>query len=314
MGPFLAAILLHMVVLYFVDGLFQARPPHKNANVRFVSLNKAKSKPSKPKEELSKKTPKIEPKGQVVALAPSLEQIRPKKADFLSTFNQSVKRQTQSAYKNPHSKRVTRKPSAKRPQVRPSLPHEGKRSNQKVTKRAKSFSQQQKNGLRAENRALSREPQKKALRLIPTWQELSQEDGMPFSDYLKDVEIDAETRLNALQWRHATFFNRIKESVAREWNPGAQIRRFDPRGTLIGRQDRLTVVKVTIDKSGKVIGTQIGKTSGVDYLDEEALRAFRVSGPFVHPPTVLFANAREFSFEFGFVLSVGNGFGMGFGF
>jgi len=72
------------------------------------------------------------------------------------------------------------------------------------------------------------------------------------------------------------------------------------------------VVIVTIGNNAKVKGTQIEETSGVDYLDEEALRSFNASGPFVHPPTALFASAREFSFEFGFVLSMDRGFSLGF--
>ena len=44
--------------------------------------------------------------------------------------------------------------------------------------------------------------------------------GAPSNDYLPDVEVDAETKLNAWRWKHATFFNRIHEKVSREWHAG----------------------------------------------------------------------------------------------
>ncbi|HXW54051.1 MAG TPA: hypothetical protein VEL47_08110, partial [Myxococcota bacterium] len=56
-------------------------------------------------------------------------------------------------------------------------------------------------------------------------------------DLLKDVEMGDKTNLNAWQWRHAPFFNRIKSAIGQVWSPQQQIRRFDPKGTLLGHKD-----------------------------------------------------------------------------
>ncbi len=131
-------------------------------------------------------------------------------------------------------------------------------------------------------------------------------------EYLPDIDRGEHTELNAWQWRHAPFFNRIKERIAQIWAPQAQIMRFDPQGVLLGKKDRVTVLTVTIDRSGTLRNLKIIDHSGVIYLDEEAERAFRQAAPFLYPPEDLFQNREEFSFNFAFHLFVDRGFSLGF--
>jgi hypothetical protein len=144
--------------------------------------------------------------------------------------------------------------------------------------------------------------------LFPSWKSSASDGGMPFSDQLKDVEQDAETRLNTWEWRHATFFNRVKEAVARKWKPNQAIRRNDPAGQLVGTQDRVTQVMASIDRDGKLVAIKVSRDSGVFFLDDEALRAFREAAPFSNPPKALFGSNETFEFPFGFMLSYDRGF------
>lgn len=121
-----------------------------------------------------------------------------------------------------------------------------------------------------------------------------------------------ETALSAWQYQHAPFFNRIKERIGALWNPTQAIRRNDPEGKLLGQMDRVTGVQVTIDQQGSIVDVSITRESGVDYLDAEALRATKLSGPYINPPLALFKGQQYFVFDFGFYLSVSRGFSFDF--
>lgn len=129
-------------------------------------------------------------------------------------------------------------------------------------------------------------------------------------DHMPELAEGATTELNTWQWRHAPFFNRIKARIGKIWSPQSQIARFDPQGALLGNMDRVTVLSVTIDKEGRLVGLSVSAPSGVAYLDEEAQRALREAAPFLYPPQELFAASQEFSFTFAFHLYLNHGFSL----
>ena len=131
-------------------------------------------------------------------------------------------------------------------------------------------------------------------------------------DAIDDVNEGDKTELNAWQWRHAPFFNRIKASIAKMWTPGKQIRDQDPQGTLLGHKDLVTVLEVTLDRQGQISQVYISSPSGVAYLDAEAERAFRASAPFSYPPKELFNERGDFSFSFAFHLHIDRGISFDF--
>jgi TonB family protein len=135
--------------------------------------------------------------------------------------------------------------------------------------------------------------------LTPTPMELARLAGAPANDHLPEVEVDAETRLNAWRWKHATYFNRIADAIRREWQPGV-LSSSDPTGRVYGFEDRNTVVQVTLDRSGNIVDVNVAEGSGAWALDDEAVRAFKSAGPFANPPVQLFGGEEEFTFLFGF--------------
>ena len=62
----------------------------------------------------------------------------------------------------------------------------------------------------------------------------------------------------------------------------------------------MTVVQVTLDRSGNVLDVNVAEPSGAYVLDDEAVRAFKQAGPFANPPMQLFKGEEKFSFLFGF--------------
>jgi TonB family protein len=127
--------------------------------------------------------------------------------------------------------------------------------------------------------------------------------GAP-NDHL-DVEEGDGTFLNTREWKYASFFNRVKQSVGMHWDPGTALRQRDPSGEIYGGRDRYTVLHVVLDARGSLRDVQVEKSSGLDFLDQEAMASFRRAQPFPNPPPGLLAQDSMVTFSFGFFLELG---------
>jgi TonB family protein len=126
-------------------------------------------------------------------------------------------------------------------------------------------------------------------------------------DHLDDVEDGEETGLNTKQFVFASFFNRMKRRVHQNWDPVSIWHRHDPTGQVYGFKTRITRVRVTLTPAGEMTRIIVASPSGVDLLDDEALRAFRAAQPFPNPPAGLVDATGNITFEFGFHLEIGGG-------
>jgi TonB family protein len=132
-------------------------------------------------------------------------------------------------------------------------------------------------------------------------------------DALLGVEDEGETTLvNSRSFRYWDFFQRVKEGVRGTWDPGPVYRGRDPTGKAYGAQDRLTVVSVVLDADGGIQRLEVVRESGLPFLDQEAMRAFRAAGPFPNPPSGLADDGGRIAFNFGFLLEVGSSRGQFF--
>lgn len=149
----------------------------------------------------------------------------------------------------------------------------------------------------------------KELTLSPSATVLDRIAGAPASDLtpLDDVEIGEGTYLNTREWKHSSFFNRVKQYVGMHWNPNTLVRTKDPTGEIFLYKDRHTVVAVTLDERGLLKNINVEKSCGVDFLDREAIAAFQRAQPFPNPPPALTNDRGEIRFTFGFYLEVGRG-------
>jgi TonB family protein len=130
--------------------------------------------------------------------------------------------------------------------------------------------------------------------------------GMVSSDAVLGVpEEGDQTLVNTRSFKYWDFFQRVKERVRSEWSPGGPYQARDPSGKVYGNRDRLTILAVTLDAKGDVVRLQVARESGLPFLDEEAIRAFRQAGPFPNPPAGLADADGRISFSFGFLLEVG---------
>jgi TonB family protein len=129
--------------------------------------------------------------------------------------------------------------------------------------------------------------------------------GYVSDDAMLGVPDEGDTTLvNSRSFKYFDFFQRVKERVRDEWNPGDMYRARDPYGKVYGSRDRLTVLNVVLDADGRVSRLDVAKQSGLPFLDQEAMRAFREAGPFPNPPIGLADDSGRIAFHFGFLLEV----------
>lgn len=141
--------------------------------------------------------------------------------------------------------------------------------------------------------------------LKPSAEALERALGGGSVDHLEAIENGDETALSSKRWVYASFFNRLKRQVAQNWNPGDVWRRNDPNGTVNGFKTRITEVRVSLSKEGALSKVVVTNPSGVNELDEEALRAFHAASPFPNPPDGLASKDGTITFAFSFYFEIG---------
>lgn len=125
-------------------------------------------------------------------------------------------------------------------------------------------------------------------------------------DKLDGVETGEVTALNSRRWKFAGFFNRMKREVAQFWHPNRIYLHRDPTGKVYGNKDRVTILTVSLEPGGRLSKILVSRGSGVAFLDEEAVRAFRLAQPFPNPPKGLVDTASDLiTFQFGFHFQIG---------
>jgi TonB family protein len=137
--------------------------------------------------------------------------------------------------------------------------------------------------------------------LTPSQQQIARAIGSGTQDHLKDIDEGNETALNAKKWKFASFFNRVKAQVREHWRPADVYRRRDPTGSIYGNKDRYTLLRVQLKPDGSLANLVMETPSGVEFLDDEAMEAFKQAQPFPNPPPQLVdAGSGIIDFRFGF--------------
>lgn len=274
----------------------------------------------------------VEPKGQVVDVAPSPNSTRPEKARFLAEHDSTVEKESRSRHARAGYERTLPVPSAPGAETVPPPGTRGEREREVPGAVGEPTSP-----------AAAEQPERLALapgvegdltvgssvrerpappgpgvgeggerragepgeRLLIPPGTLARVAGGPAPDHLRDVEEGEGTFLNTRSFKYATYFNRIKQAVAATWDPISPLDARDPDRRMFGTQDRFTLLGVTLDDAGRLKNLVIEQTSGVDFLDRAALGAFQRAQPFVNPPPGVVDPNGEIRFSFGFFLEVG---------
>jgi len=145
----------------------------------------------------------------------------------------------------------------------------------------------------------------KALQLFPSASVVDRIVGAPAPDHVEGIEEGEGTFLNTREWRYASFMNRMKKGVSQRWDPNRVVRSRDPTGNIYLWKDRYTVLSVTLGSDGRLADIYVHTSSGVDFLDQEAIAAFERAQPFPHPPKGMMDEQGQIHFQFGFFLDTG---------
>jgi len=101
---------------------------------------------------------------------------------------------------------------------------------------------------------------------------------------------------------YGDYFRNVKARVFKNWDPNTPLREHDPKGNLYGTRDRYTILEVTLDRAGEISALRVSRTSGLAFLDDAAIEAFRRTAPFGPPPPGLLGKNGTVVFPFGFYL------------
>jgi TonB family protein len=97
----------------------------------------------------------------------------------------------------------------------------------------------------------------------------------------------------------AAFMRYLKHAVLPKWHPAERAHRLDPEGHAI-EFDRNTLLDVVVDAEGRISAIAIKRSCGFDFLDDEAIAAFRRTAPLHKPPTAILEGDGRLHFTFGF--------------
>jgi protein TonB len=106
-------------------------------------------------------------------------------------------------------------------------------------------------------------------------------------DYLKDVNVGAQTLLSTKEFVFYSYYQRIKDQLRQNWEPTVRekVKILYRKGrTIASSHDRVTQVMITLDPRGVLERVDVLNESGVKDLDDAAIEAFRKSAPFPNPP------------------------------
>lgn len=140
--------------------------------------------------------------------------------------------------------------------------------------------------------------------LKPTVGTIARISGSPSRDHVEGLPEGDGTFLNTKEFKYATFFYRVRDSVAMHWDGlvSAEYRRRDPTGNIYGVKDRATLVSVELSLEGKLTGVRVANSSGVEFLDRVAVQAFRMAEPFPNPPMGIADDDGNIRFNFQFTV------------
>jgi TonB family protein len=136
--------------------------------------------------------------------------------------------------------------------------------------------------------------------LIPAVGSTALMGGGPSNDALRQVPFGDATLLNTREFKYASYFNRLKREVSEHWRPLQTFDQRDPTGNIYGYVPRTTTVCVTLTPDGSVHSVDVKRSSGVSFLDDEAVAAFQRAKGFPNPPRGLVDPGGHISFLFGF--------------
>ena len=110
--------------------------------------------------------------------------------------------------------------------------------------------------------------------LIPSYDDIVRH--MPEAQPERDIEEGDEISLNTTEFKYLSYFSKLKDRIQMVW-------RYPEAAKVTGLQGRL-VLKFVLNRDGSLRELKVVKSSGVDILDDAAIKAIRRAAPFYAIP------------------------------
>ena len=118
-----------------------------------------------------------------------------------------------------------------------------------------------------------------------------------------DVKISSQTILSTDEYVYATFYNRMRESIAVYWEP--KVREvMENRFSHLTPGIYKTETKIYISRAGEILDVEIEQSSGVLKLDDIATTSVKEAHAFLNPPSQLFEVDPRAGLDFGFYVHI----------
>ena len=336
----LLSILFHGLIFLIKIDLSSKNGEDGNlVSIKYIDDSTGIKPPSQPvlPPKPEKKKEDSKPKGQVVDIAKPKNEKKPDKSRFLSEFDSSVKQETVSAQHddniNVRGERLKRRLAKKAENVNSeseesaAVPLQADNSEKNEPDREEKIKKGELKGFEGDDGNYAAGREKEIAGKLDAKDEKDEEGRVnvggrwipkkllpylngsdavlmsPSNDFLEDVKKGNETYLNTRKFAYAAYFNKMKQAISRNWSPGTAIIVNDPTGKMYGRKDRFTKLQVFISSKGKLVKAKVITSSGVDFLDREAINAFKMAAPFAPPPEVLLNENKQLEIQFGFMVT-----------
>jgi protein TonB len=304
----LVSLLLHLSVLFALIVLEKKSPSRSNDQ---IDLTFIETQPQTTEDELNKQKMQIVDQSEK-----STNDEIPKDAKYLSRKNQKVFEETRAAqsghFNNSAGQGIVdpgpnepSKTQPKRASVQKARENLGERESKPAPWEV--VDQKTKSGL----------PTLEALKPKFDWSRVAggQAQRRPTAerpgemsatdDYLKDVKTGAQTMLSTREFIYFSYYNRIKRQLQQHWEPQIKdkvVHLFKQGRQIASAGDRVTRLRITLDKNGTLVGVAVLGQSGVTELDNVAVDAFRQAAPFPNPPAGIVEPDGTIKIDWSFIL------------
>jgi len=293
------SIILHIsIILLFINTEKKVKQIKKSKKFS-IKLKKQKKKIKlKKKKKLDLKNKQI-----VDIQKPKIER-EPDKAKYLAKHDNKTKKEKKAKKKNKIIKKVVNKKDTPIPKKKKVSINKHKKKLKKQKKKVENKKIENKLPIKKKaglvQKQKKQEAKAKDIKLNISDLQFSKMLKSASNDYLKDVKDGDYTDLNTLAYEYSGYFIKIKNKVSKTWNPAAAYQKNDPYRKIYGIKDRYTILLITINKDGELKKIRIQKSSGLSFLDQEAILAFEKGAPYKIVPTGLLDGKEDFTIQFGF--------------
>ena len=131
------------------------------------------------------------------------------------------------------------------------------------------------------------------------------EQGSMPQDWVKGMKESDHTALNTKEYVFYSYFQRIRSRLDHAWVPILReklTRMYRTGRSLASDMDHTTKVVVVLDDRGEIVKVSVIDQSGTADLDDAAVRAFNLAGPFPNPPKGIIDASGKIEIPWEFIL------------